>query len=179
MNWSWHIIISHIYPFLNQDNDSISRSPTQQTSHFLLTSFVSHDNSWLQSCLGKWLLTRHFPNLTKLGKEGGENAKIIEILNSTYGGKVILKLKYLWWPQISMMICRFYKAIYRFSAIYQNSNGFWRNYPKICLELQKTELPEAILRKNRVAGIIHFDFKLYYKAVIIKLQTIQSNMALT
>ena len=40
---------------------------------------------------------------------------------------------------------------------------------KICMETQKTQNSQNILRKNKKAGGIMLpDFKLYYKAVIIK-----------
>ena len=66
------------------------------------------------------------------------------------------------------------KAIYRFNAIpMPNTNGiFHRTGTKnftICMERQKTPNSKAILRKKNRAGGIRFpEFRLYYKATVIK-----------
>ena len=66
------------------------------------------------------------------------------------------------------------KAIYRFNAIHiKIPMAFFhrsgRNHSKICIESQKTLNSQTILRKkNKAEGIILPDFKLYYKAWVIK-----------
>ena len=56
---------------------------------------------------------------------------------------------------------------------YQATNGVFHrtgtNNIKICTEIQKLQIAKAILRKkNGTGGINLLDFKLYYKATIIK-----------
>ena len=69
------------------------------------------------------------------------------------------------------------KAIYRFNAIpgiFQRTiNGIFQrtrtNNFTICMEIQKTSNSQAILRKkNETGGINLLDFRLYYKATVIK-----------
>ena len=66
------------------------------------------------------------------------------------------------------------KAIYRFNAIYQATNGIFQrtrtNDFTICMETQKKlKLAKAIFRKKNGTGEINpHDFRLYYKAAVIK-----------
>ena len=65
------------------------------------------------------------------------------------------------------------KAIHRFNAIpIKLPAVFFRagtNNFTICMEIQKTSNSQAILRKkNGIGGINLPDFKLYYKATVIK-----------
>ena len=67
-----------------------------------------------------------------------------------------------------------FKAIFRFSAIpVKLSMAFITEVEqkefKICMETQKTLNAKAVLRKKNGAGGIKLpDFKLYYKAAVIK-----------
>ena len=68
------------------------------------------------------------------------------------------------------------KAIYRFNAIpiaLKNTNSIFHrtrtNNFTICMEIQKPQIAKAILRKkNGTGGIKLPDFRLYYKATVIK-----------
>ena len=64
------------------------------------------------------------------------------------------------------------KTIYRFNAIHINIPIAFlqkkkKKKAKICIEPQKTLNNQSNL-ENEVEGITHPDFKLYYKAIVIK-----------
>ena len=63
------------------------------------------------------------------------------------------------------------KAIYRFNAILTKIPMTFfteTENSKICMELQKTQIAKAILRKKNIAGDITLpDFKFYYRAIVI------------
>ena len=65
------------------------------------------------------------------------------------------------------------RAIYTFNAVSIKISSTYfivgKNDPKICVELEKTLSSQRIVEKeNQTSSITIPDFKLYYKAVIIK-----------
>ena len=66
------------------------------------------------------------------------------------------------------------KAVYRFSEITitlprASCTELKQNKNKICMETQKTLKSQTILRKKNKAGAVRLlDFRLYYKATVIK-----------
>ena len=54
----------------------------------------------------------------------------------------------------------FLKAVYRFKAIYQNSNGIFHKNRTIYMETTRTQIAKAILSKNKTEGITLVQFKL-------------------
>ena len=67
----------------------------------------------------------------------------------------------------------YYPVIYRFNTIPIKIPIFHKNRKnnsKMCMEHKKTLTAKAILRKKNTAEVItHPDFKLHYKAMIIKI----------
>ena len=85
-------------------------------------------------------------------------------------------MPYSWIGRINIVKMTILKVIYKFSAISTNYQClFSQNWNKkicmklICLESQKTQITKAILRKkNKTGGIRLPEFRLYYKATVIK-----------
>ena len=75
---------------------------------------------------------------------------------------------------VKMSIYRYSKAIYRFSAIpIKLPTVFFTELEqiisKICMEIQKTSNSQSSLRKKKETGGINLpDFRLHYKATVIK-----------
>ena len=63
------------------------------------------------------------------------------------------------------------KAIYRFNADQITTGIFHRTKTKIftiCMEIQKTSEVQSNLKKKRAGEVNLHDFRLYYKATVIK-----------